>query len=27
MNTATPLIESLTTPKVFGEVKSKWKKH
>ena len=23
MNTATPLIESLTTPKVFGEVKSK----
>ena len=26
MNTATPLIESLTTPKVFGEVKSKWKK-
>lgn len=26
MNTATPLIESLTTPKIFGEVKSKWKK-
>lgn len=23
MNTATPLIESLTTPKIFGEVKSK----
>lgn len=27
MNTAVPLIDRLTVPKVFGEVKTKWKKH